>query len=217
MHERGLSQILARTMTKPQHLPNPLAEMRSNLRPTVLEAHVGPAIVGRLVTTTITLVCVLIVYDAWGTLTLRDAILIVIGPILAIFLSHLFAASLVLQMELGRRPTGVEWFGRARYEMRLLLVGVPPVALLIVLDLAGVSIANGIRIVIWVEALSITFWAGLAARRAGFRGRSFAFAVLGGLLVSVIVLALQVVIQPGTAREGGTVVSDNHPLRVNGS
>jgi hypothetical protein len=141
----------------------------------------------------------------------------VIGPVLAIFFSHLFAATLVQEMELGRRPTGVEWFGRARSEMRLLLVGVPPVAVLVLLDLAGVSIADAIRVVIWLEALSITFWAGLAAQRAGFRGRSFAFAVLGGLIVSVIVLALQVVIQPGTAAEGGTVVGEIHPDRMIGS
>jgi hypothetical protein len=43
--------------------------------------------------------------------------------------------------------------------------------------------------IIWIEALSIGFWAGLAARRAGLHGSSLALAVLAGLIVSAIVLA----------------------------
>ncbi len=43
--------------------------------------------------------------------------------------------------------------------------------------------------IIWIEALSIGFWAGFAARRAGLHGSSLALAVLAGLIVSAIVLA----------------------------
>jgi hypothetical protein len=36
----------------------------------------------------------LIVYDGWGNLRLRDALAIVLGPVLAMFISHLFASTL---------------------------------------------------------------------------------------------------------------------------
>ena len=156
-------------------------------------------VVGRVVTATITLVCVLIVYDGWGNLRLRDAVAIVVGPVLAMFISHVFASTLVQHMELGRRPTGREWIGTVRFESRFLLVAVPPVAILLILDLATVSLTDSIRAVIWLEALSLAFWAGIAARSAGLHGRSLALAVLAGLVVSGVVLGLQVITEPGKA------------------
>jgi hypothetical protein len=63
-----------------------------------------PMIVGRVVTATIALTCVLIVYDGWAKLRLIDVICVIVGPVLAIFIAHVFAASVVQEMELGRRP-----------------------------------------------------------------------------------------------------------------
>jgi hypothetical protein len=63
----------------------------------------------------------------------------------------------------------------------------------------GVSLTDSIRAIIWLEALSLAFWAGMAARSAGLHGRSLALAVLAGLVVSCVVLALQVIIEPGKA------------------
>ena len=45
----------------------------------------------RVIYTTITLMAVLLVYDGWDNLTLTGVIAVIIGPVLAIFLSHLFA------------------------------------------------------------------------------------------------------------------------------
>lgn len=122
-----------------------------------------PAAIGRVVTATITLVCVLIVYDGWAKLRLVDVVLIILGPIIAIFTSHVFSTTLVLQVELSRRPTRSEWFANARFESRFLLLAVPPLALLLLLDLATVSLVDSVRAVIWMEALSLAFWTGLAA------------------------------------------------------
>jgi hypothetical protein len=58
-------------------------------------------------------------------------------------------------------------------------------------------------VVIWLEALSLSFWAGLAAWSAGLRGRSLVLSFLGGLVVSIIVLLLQVFLQPGKAVNNG--------------
>jgi hypothetical protein len=54
-----------------------------------------------------------------------------------------------------------------------------------------------------LEALSLTLWAGVAAWYAGLRGRPLALSLLGGLVVSAIVLLLQVVLQPGRVADDG--------------
>jgi hypothetical protein len=88
-----------------------------------------PATIGRVVTATVTLVCVLVVYDGWAKLRVVDVVLIILGPVIAIFTSHVFSTTLVLQVELNRRPTRSEWFANARSESRFLLLAVPPLAL----------------------------------------------------------------------------------------
>jgi hypothetical protein len=158
-----------------------------------------PVVIGRVVTATISLICVLIVYDGWADLRLKDVVLIVVGPVLAVWVSHVFAASLVRHVELGRRLTWHEWIDTVGFESRFLLLAVPPVALLVVLNFFGVSLSDAVRTVIWLEALSLGFWAGLAAHYAGFHGRSLALAVLAGLVLSVLVLGLEVLLEPGKA------------------
>lgn len=163
---------------------------RSALAPT-------PAVIGRVVTATITLICVLIVYDGWANLELKDALLIAIGPVLAIFVSHVFASTLVQHVELGRRPTRREWSTTVARETRFLLLAIPPVAIMVVLNAFGVALNEAVRVVIWLEAGSLGLWAGVAAYYAGFRGRTLAFSILMGLLMAVLVLGIEVLIEPG--------------------
>jgi hypothetical protein len=76
---------------------------------------------------------------------------------------------------------------------------------LFVLRLAGVSLTDAVQIIIWLEALSLSFWAGVAAWYAGLRRRSLALSILGGLVVSTIVLLLQVVLEPGKVANNGVL------------
>jgi hypothetical protein len=62
-------------------------------------------------------------------------------------------------------------------------------------------------VLIWLEALSLIFWAGLAAWHAGLRGRPLALSILGGVAVAAIVLLLQVFLEPGKAVNDGTAAS----------
>ena len=171
-----------------------------------------PETIGRVVTATITLVCVLIVYDGWAKLRPLDVVLIILGPIIAVFTSHVFSTTLVLQVELGRRPNRSEWLANARRESRFLLLALPPLALLLALTLATVSLQGSVRAVIWMETLSLAFWTGLAAWLVGMRGRPLVLAVLAGLVVGSVVVALQVMLQPGRALENGTAVGANQSV-----
>jgi hypothetical protein len=46
--------------------------------------------VDRVIYTTITLLTVLIIYDGWEELRFWDVVTVVVGPILAIFMGHVF-------------------------------------------------------------------------------------------------------------------------------
>jgi hypothetical protein len=58
--------------------------------------------------TTITVMSVLIVYDGWQNVKLWAVVGVVLGPVLAMFVSHVFSAALACQAELHRRPGGGE-------------------------------------------------------------------------------------------------------------
>ena len=61
--------------------------------------------VDRVIYTTITLMAVLIVYDGWEQLRFWSVVAVILGPILAIFLSHVFGAALGTRVALGRPLT----------------------------------------------------------------------------------------------------------------
>ena len=160
-----------------------------------------PPLLGRIVTATVALVCILIVYDGWAALKLFDVVVVIVGPVIAICTTHIFSNSLVQLIELGRRPTMKEWLVTVRFELRFLLLAVPPLAVLFVLRLASVALTDAIRVVIWLEALSLGLWAGLATWYAGLRGRALVYSILAGLAMGGLVLLLQLFLQPGQVPE----------------
>jgi hypothetical protein len=164
-----------------------------------------PILLNRVVYGTITMMSVLIVYDGWQDLKPFDVVVVIIGPLLAMFVSHVFAASLAMQLEKGGQLTNSERLTIARSESRFLLLGVPPLVFVGALTLLGVSLADATRYLPALGAVSLGFWGGLAGRRAGFTGWNLARAVLAGLIVGAIVLAIQVILQPGVARSGGVI------------
>ncbi len=159
-----------------------------------------PRAIDRVIYGTITLMSVLIIYDGWQALRLLDVIGVIVGPVLAMFLGHVFSTSLARQIELGRTLTGRERVRIVRGEARFLLLCVPPATAIVVLDLLGVTLNEAIRIVLWMGVASLSLWCGLAGRRAGFTGWRLARAMLAGVLVGLAVLGLQVFLRPGTAR-----------------
>jgi hypothetical protein len=158
-----------------------------------------PAYLDRAIYTTITVMSVLILYDGWQALKLAAAVGVILGPVLAIFVAHIFAASLARQAELHRRPGRIEAMSIIRTESRFLLLAAPALALLIILTVAGVSLSHSIQAVIFLEGASLGFWGFVAGRRAGLAGWPLARTVIFGLIVGLLVLALQVFLQPGDA------------------
>ena len=67
----------------------------------------------------------------------------------------------------------------------------------------GVSLTDGIRITLWFGTASLGYWGFVAGRRVGFVGWRMAMVVIFGLLIGVVILLIQVFLQPGKAISGG--------------
>jgi hypothetical protein len=133
-------------------------------------------VVDRVVYVTITMMSVLIIYDGWDQLRYGAVIGVIVGPVVAMFVAHVFAAAIALQVDVKRTLTGTERRRIVRAESRFLFVAVPPLAVIIDLRLAG--------------------------RRAGLTGWHLALTVFAGLPVGAGVLMLHLLLQPGPGRAG---------------
>jgi hypothetical protein len=158
-----------------------------------------PVYLDRAIYTTITVMSVLIAYDGWRNLRFWTAAGVILGPVLAIFVSHVFSASLARQAELHERPGRSEQIKIVRTELRFLLLAAPALTLLTILTVAGVRMVSSIQVIIFLEGASLGFWGFVAGRRAGLSGWPLARTVAGGLIVGLLVLALQLFLEPGHA------------------
>jgi hypothetical protein len=154
--------------------------------------------VDRVIYTTIALLAVLIIYDGWQHLRFGGVVAVIVGPILAIFLSHVFGAALGTRVAVGRPLTGQERRSVFVEECRFLVLAIPPLVVLTVLTLAGVSYARSIQVIVIAGVLSLGFWGGLAGRRAGLTGWALVLSIAYGLLLGGIILTLQAFLQPGS-------------------
>ncbi|MGZ6576020.1 MAG: hypothetical protein ACXVH3_34805 [Solirubrobacteraceae bacterium] len=145
---------------------------------------------------TIVVTSVLVVYDGWSNLKFTDTVAIMLGPVIAMVIGHVFATSLSSQAKLGRRPTRGELLRTVGRESWFLLVAAPQILLLLVLSLVGVSMSDAIEVLIWEGALSLGFWGGLAAQQAGLGGWGIALGVVMGFAIGSAVLVLRVILQP---------------------
>jgi hypothetical protein len=153
--------------------------------------------VDRVIYTTITLLCVLIIYDGWEQLQFWDVVAVILGPIVAIFLSHVFGAALGTRVALARALSRRERRAVFLEESRFLLIPVLPLAILVVLAIAGVSYTRIIQVIVLTGVLSLGVWGGVAGRRAGVTGWGLVFSIAYGLLLGGIILVLQAMLQPG--------------------
>jgi hypothetical protein len=153
--------------------------------------------VDRVIYTTITLMSVLVVYDGYANLSFGGVAAVIVGPMLAIFLGHVFGAALGTRVELGRPLTRRERRDVLVVESRFLLLLVPPLGVLVVLSIASISYTRIIQLVVLMGVLSLGFWGGVAGRRAHLTGWRLVASIAYGLVVGGLVLALQALLRPG--------------------
>jgi hypothetical protein len=153
--------------------------------------------VDRVIYTTITLMSILIVYDGWATLSFWGVVAVIVGPTFAVFLGHVFGAALGTRVELGRPLTRREHREVLVKESRFLLLLVPPLGILVVLRIAGLSYTRIIQVVVIAGVLSLGFWGAVAGRRARLTGWAMVASVAYGLVIGGLILFLQALLRPG--------------------
>ena len=161
-----------------------------------------PATVDRIVYTTITMMSVLIVYDGWQHLRLFDVVGVIVGPVLAMCISHVYSASLALQMDVDGPLTARQRLATVSGELPFLLFCVPPLVLLLIQYLAGVSLTDAIRVTLWLGALSLGGWGFVVGKRSRLTGWQLVISTVAGLSIGIVVLLLQVFLQPGKLVSG---------------
>lgn len=166
-----------------------------------------PVLVDRIIYATITIMSVLIIYDGWQKLRLIDVVGVIVGPVLAMFLAHVFSAAMAQHVEVERVLTRSEWGAVVRRQASFLLLCVPPVAIVSVLFAFGVSLNDSIKATLWAGTVSLGCWGFVAGRRARFVGWRLVGVVVLGLLIGVVVLLIQVFLQPGKAISGGVAMA----------
>jgi hypothetical protein len=60
----------------------------------VIQSAGRPRVIDRAVYGTIVVTSVLVVYDGWATLRVLGAVAVILGPVVAMVIGHVFAASL---------------------------------------------------------------------------------------------------------------------------
>jgi hypothetical protein len=156
-----------------------------------------PMRVERVVVMTITLMSTLIIYDGWETLQFLDVVAVIVGPVVAVFTSHVFSGAIAWRLDLGRTLHGDERVRLLIREARFLLIAVPPLVLLTTLSLFGVPYPRTIQVIILVGIGSLGFWGGVTGRRAGLSASGVAGCALCGLAIGGLTLVLQAILQPG--------------------
>ena len=78
----------------------------------------------------------------------------------------------------------------------------PPLVIVSLLFALGATLSLSIRITIWAGAASLGGWGFVAGRRVGLTGWRLVLAVLAGLVVGAVVLAIRVLLQPGKVGSG---------------
>jgi hypothetical protein len=153
--------------------------------------------VDRVIYTTITLMSVLVVYDGWASLSFWGVVAVIVGPILCIFLGHVYGAALGTRVDLGRPLTHRERRELVLRESRLLWLLVPPLAILAILSIADVTYTRTIQVIVIVGTLSLGYWGALAGRRARLTGWALVASVAYGLVLGALILVLQILLRPG--------------------
>lgn len=146
------------------------------------------------ITRTVVLLTVLVVALDGGVGDFANAAQVIIGLLLATFAAHLFA-SVLARRHRGVRLTWSQIGHLTMREAQYLLLGVVPVAVLIVGEESGLYTADdGVNIVIWLGLAFLALLGGLGGWRASHRWWGVVRGALGAGFIGLIVLGLRIVL-----------------------
>jgi len=164
--------------------------------PEIVRVHGFRLDIERLSYATVVVMSVLAVYKGWAQLSLLSAALVVIAPVLALAVAHVFAELLQAHAAVQRPLTPAEWRAAVAHQPHLLLAAVPPLVVLTFGRVTPVDVENVRAVVLATGTVTLMGLAAVAGTRAGYRGWRLVGVSLAGGVVGLILICLQVVLKP---------------------
>lgn len=152
--------------------------------------------VERLTYATVVLMSVLAVTEQWEHINTLAGVAVVVAPLLALAIAHLFADSLEAHTNLERPLTSAEWARCARDQWDYLVAAIPALAALAVAWFGFLDAETTISLLLWIGVATLVALAATAAHRAGLRSWRLLLAALAGGLVGLLVISLQILLKP---------------------
>jgi hypothetical protein len=125
---------------------------------------------------------------------LLELIGISFAPLFALAMAHAFSEALDFQIRYSRRLTWIDRRHLAGENLKFLLIAIPPIIIMTVLTVFKWDANDIIGLVMILGLVSLAFWGGYAAHKAGLgRGRQALFSInygLMGLFVILVELAI---------------------------
>lgn len=151
----------------------------------------------RLVYATVVLMSVLAVYDGWqGLATFLGVLGVILGPLVALALAHLFAEVLHAHAELRRPLTRPEWWELTVDQAPWFVAALPPLVVLGIGWLSPLDVLSTIRVLLWTAVATLVVVSGVAGRMAGLTGWRWWAAAASGGVVGLLVIGLQILLKP---------------------
>jgi hypothetical protein len=114
------------------------------------------------------------------------------APLFALAMAHAFSEAIDFQIRYARQLTWVDRRHLMGENLKFLLIAIPPIIIMTILTILRWDANDIIRLLLILGLLSLAFWGGYAARKAGLgRGRQALYCVNYGLMgLFVIVVEL---------------------------
>jgi hypothetical protein len=150
----------------------------------------------RLTYATVVVMSVLAVYSDWDRLSFARAAMVILAPVVALAAAHYFSEVLHAHAELQRPLTHREWVHVAVRQVQLVLVAVPPLALLCIGRVTDADVERVTLVILTSGSLSLVALAAVAGGRAGLHGWARFWMALAGGVVGVLVIGVQILLKP---------------------
>lgn len=158
---------------------------------------IGPLVVeiGRWVYGTVILMTVLVVYADSGPVSFGEAAGVVLAPMIATFLAHLFAHVLAAESAKSGGLNRNELVHLVRSEAQFLLLALAPLAVLLAGALGAFTPPTAVVLILWGGVALLLFVGGLAGRRVGLGWWGTTASAAASATLGLLVLVAQILLK----------------------
>lgn len=151
--------------------------------------------IDRWVYGTVILMTVLVVYADDGPVNFGEAAGVVVAPMLATFLAHLFSSVLAAENSKTGGLTRHELADLVRSDAQFLMLTLPPLAVLLIGALGAFSAPAAVTLILWGGVALLVIVGALAGHRIGLGPWGVAASAAASGTIGLLVLVAQVLLK----------------------